>query len=122
MTVVPYTIISNSEKEACIEWTGLAGSNTGQPMQFNNLTKKSVQVFGTIGAAITIQGSNDPNVPLDYQNNTSNATWVTATDPAGNALSYSSAGGGQILQSYKYFRPNCASGTTNATVIIEAQK
>lgn len=117
MTIVPYTsnpIVPNGI--ATITWSGLTGTDTGQPMAFSSLADKTVQVFGTIGAAITIQGSNDPRVLTDP----GNAVWATLNDYAGNALSFTVAGLKLIAEAPQFIRPNCAAGTTNATVIILA--
>jgi hypothetical protein len=101
-----------------ISWTGLAGGNTGQPMQYSNLADKTVQVFGTIGAAILIQGSNDPNVIASP----GSAIWSTLNDNFGNALSFSSAGLSLIAEAPQYIRPSCGAGTTSATVIIVSNR
>lgn len=101
---------------AIIQWSGLTGGDTGQPMAYSNLADKTVQILGTIGGNITIEGSNDTNVIL----NPGSAVWQTLTDNLGNPLSFSSAGIKLIAESPRYLRPNCAAGTTNAIVIIIA--
>ena len=101
---------------AVANWTGLTGGDTGAPFSYCNNADKTVQVFGTIGAAITIQGSNDPNVIA----NPGSAVWVGLTDNFGNPLSFASAGMSLITEAPIYIRPSCAAGTTNATVIILA--
>ncbi len=122
MAVVNYTTDTPSAQQGMYvaNWSGLTGGDTGQPMAYSNLADKTVQVFGTIGAPITIEGSNDPRVVTDYANNTSAAAWETLTDMFGAALSFSIHGMALIAAAPRYIRPKCAAGTTNATVIIIA--
>lgn len=119
MTIVAYTVQGTTGTQGgltIINWSGLTGGDTGQPMAYSSLADKTVQVFGTIGAAITIEGSNDPNVILSP----GTAVWATLNDNFGNPLSFDAAGMGLITEAPQFIRPNCAAGTTNATVIIVA--
>jgi hypothetical protein len=119
MGIVSYTIQGTTGTQAglsIVNWSGLTGGDTGQPMTYSSLADKTVQVFGTIGAAITIEGSNDPNVLLSP----GSAVWATLTDNFGNPLSFTTAGLNLITEAPQFVRPKCAAGSTNATVIIVA--
>ncbi len=122
MAVVNYTSLTTSSQGGMFvaNWSGLSGTDTGQPLAYSNLADKTVQVFGTIGAPITIEGSNDPRVLTDYENGTETAEWEVLTDNFGGALSFSIPGLALIAQAPLYVRPNCADGDTDATVIIVA--
>jgi hypothetical protein len=112
MSIVNYTNANagNANGYALANWSGLTGGDTGQPFPFPNFADKTVQVFGTIGAAITIQGSND------------GTNWETLTDNFGGALIFNTHGLSLIAQAPLWVRPSCAAGTTNATVIILANQ
>ncbi len=118
MAVVQYTTDTPSGAQGMFvaNWTGLTGGDTGQPMAFSNLADKTVHVFGDIGAPISIEGSNDPRVIDDPDN----AEWEILVDNFGTALSFSGSGISVIAQAPRYIQPNCAAGTTDATVIIVA--
>ncbi len=108
MTVVAFTQSGAQQGQAIITWAGLTGGDTGAPVTYSSYADKTVQAFGTIGAAITIQGSND------------GTNWETLTDNFGGALIFNTHGLALIAQAPVYIRPSCAAGSTNATVIILA--
>jgi hypothetical protein len=93
------------EKAHLIKWTGLVGStaDVGDALEMPTWADRSVQVIGTFGTTtVSIQGSND------------GATWVTLTDTAAGALTFTSTGLRQILQVTRYIRPSAPSGTGTA--------
>lgn len=118
MAVIDYTTDTPAQQQGMFvaNWSGLTGGDTGQPMAASNLADKTVQVFGTIGAAITIEGSNDPRVLSDPDN----AEWEVLIDNFGSSISFTVKGLALIAAAPRYVRPNCAAGTTDATVIIIA--
>jgi hypothetical protein len=118
MTIVPFTIPSETGSNIVTNWTGLTGGDTGAPMPYSSFADKTVQCFGTIGAAITMQGSNDPRVISDA----GNANWFTLTNNLGASIAFAAAGGMLIAEAPLYIRPNCSAGTTSATVIINANQ
>lgn len=113
MAVVLYQNIESLDHQKIISWL-LTGGDTGQPFACSNLADKTVQIFGTIGAAISIQGSSDPRVDYDP----TNAQWETLTDNTGTAISYSTHALKLIAECPKYIRPSAAAGTTSATIIL----
>lgn len=118
-TTVAYTQTApNGNGIAIVEWAGLTGGAVGAPMSWCSFADKTVQVWGTIGAAILIQGSNDPLAATDPDN----AQWETLTDILGNPLSFSTHGMKTITEAPNWIRPNAGAGTTNAKVAILANQ
>ena len=118
MAVIDFNLVtaSSAPSVTVISWANLTGGDTGQPMKYQSFADKTVQAFGTIGSAITMQGSNDPRVESDPDN----AVWATLKDNLGEDLVFSEAVLAVIAQAPVYVRPSVASGATNATVIIVA--
>lgn len=101
---------------AILTWSGLTGGDVGGVSPWPNLADKTVHVFGTIGATITIEGSNDP-LALDDPDN---ASWIVLTNNFAASLAFDEAGMALIAEAPLYIRPNAAAGDTDATVIIVA--
>ncbi len=81
-------------------WDFDAAGQDGATAEIASFTDRSVQVSGTFGGTtVTIEGSNN------------GTTWVTLTDTAGTALTFTSAGLRQILQVTRYIRAKTTSGT-----------
>src|SRR3990172_5773841 len=87
-------------------WAALGSAETGDAYEFAGSGDRSVQVDGTFGAAVTIQGSND------------GTTYYTLTDPDGNALSFTANALEQVLEITRYIRPakGVAAGTVKVTI------
>ena len=105
-----------------VTWAALANGDVGSPLQRASMyADKTVQVFGTFGAAgsVTIQGSNDPRAVSDP----ANAVWFTMTDAQGNALVITAATGEAMLENPRFIRPNVTAGdgTTALTIIIASK-
>jgi len=106
MAVIPNTGTKTSSlfgQSSMITWSALATGDTGRPVQDCGLSDRSVQFTGAFGGAtVVLEGSND------------GTNWVTLTDPAGVALSFTSAGLKQVLQITRYTRPNVSGGAAVA--------
>lgn len=93
-----------------VRWAAMPNGNDGQAFEASWYNDRSVQVNGTFGSggSVTLQGSND------------GTNWVTLTDPAGSALTFTSAGLKAILPLPRYIRPNVTAGdgTTSLNVIL----
>lgn len=92
-------------------WTGLLNGDTGSPESGAQLSDKSVQVVGTVGAggSVSIQGSNDL------------VNWNILTDPQGNLLTFTTQPAlEQIQENPFYIRPivTAGDGTTNFSVTL----
>jgi hypothetical protein len=92
-------------ESALVSWTGLLNGDDGSSLEYGAYTDRSVQFVGTFGAGgtIVLEGSND------------GTTWVTLTDPQGNAISKTSASIEAISEATRYVRPRVTAGdgTTN---------
>jgi hypothetical protein len=96
------------EKASLITWSDIPTGNTGAAIQNPTHADRSVQVAGTFGGStVIIQGSNNSTNGVD-------GDWVTLTDPAGAALSFTSTGLKQILQVTKWVRPSVSGGAAAA--------
>jgi len=104
----PYRIIPDTRHKThaiVVEWQ-LASGETGQPFDGIEFPDKTVQMSGTFGAAVTMEGSNDV---------TGAGVWNTLTDPLGNVISMTSGGIETILENPYWVRPN-AGAITGVTV------
>jgi len=106
MAVIEYAdtgVQSLYGKSSLVSWSALATGDTGAPIQGVGLSDRSVQFTGTFGGAtVVLEGSND------------GTNYVTLTDPAGVALSFTSAGLKQLLQITRYMRPSVSGGAAVA--------
>ncbi|ESZ31247.1 hypothetical protein [Mesorhizobium sp. L2C067A000] len=96
------------------KWLAIPNGNQGNAVSLNTFQDRTVQVFGTFGAAgsVTIQGSNDGGT-----------TWATLTDPLGNALTFTAAGMKPIGMLSHQTRPSVTAGdgTTAISVWLHAR-
>lgn len=92
-----------------ILWETLTTTNSdGDWVETAMLSDKTVQVLGTFSGTptLTMQGSND------------GATAVTLTDPAAVDITFTAAGGSQILENYAFVRPVLTSGDGSTDVDV----
>lgn len=84
-----------------VAWLAVPNGNTGEAVAMGEYADRSVQVTGTFGTggSVSLQGSNDDG-----------ATWVTLTDPAGSAVTFTGAGLKQVLQSTQKLRCSVTAG------------
>lgn len=74
-------------------WSGLATGDDGAPVELPGYADRSVQVDGTFGGAtVAIQVSN------------TGSTWFPATDPQGNAISFTAGGLEQLEEVARHTR------------------
>ena len=105
-----------------IKWSGLLNGDQGAAFAVPQHTDKSVQVFGTFGAAGSVQmeGSNEQPAQQDNQSPTA-PTWVLLHDATQTTSSAkTSASAYQLLENTAQIRPNVTAGdgTTNLTVEV----
>lgn len=95
-----------------VEWNSLNNSDSGAPLNLPQFADRSIQVAGTFGSGGTLimEGSN--------RLETESPVYAPLVDPQGNAISFTSAGIEQILESSYLIRPRVTAGdgTTNLTV------
>jgi len=82
-------------------WETITNANSdGSPVAASSFAHASVQVTGTFGGATcTIQASND------------GSNWVTATDQAGAAVTFTSAGLKHVYTKAAFIRPLLSGGS-----------
>ena len=98
-------------------YAGLDNGDDGAPIYCDTHQPVSVQVIGTPGSGgvISFEGSNVAAA------GTTDANYFILTDPAGNALTYTNAVGGDAVDSdVKWIRPHVTAGdgSTDLTAII----
>jgi hypothetical protein len=94
-------------------WTPLAAAgDVGQALQRTDLSDRSVQVTGTFaGATLVFEGSND------------GVNFFPLSNPAGSALSFTSAGLMQMTTATAWVRPHVSAGSGAAlTVTMTARR
>lgn len=96
-----------------ISWLGLSVADAvGAAFLSGDFQDKSVQVIGTFGAGgtVLIEGTNEAT-PVN---------WSTLSDPAGVALSFTSAGIKAVLENTRWIRPKVSAGdgTTDIDVMM----
>jgi hypothetical protein len=119
MSVIPPTYPTKAETldyagVSIVQWTPLANSDSGTPVEMANFSDRSVQVTGTFGAGgtIVIEGSID------------GTNYVTLSDPSSTALSKTAAFLEAILEVVRYIRPRVTAGdgTTSLTCTMIFKK
>lgn len=91
-----------------ILWAPLTTTDDiGIPIEMPGSADRTIQFTGTFGAGgtIVLQGSNvlAPVAGTD-------ADWFTLTDPQGNAISKTAAGGEAVLELTRWVRPKVTAG------------
>src|SRR5437899_12821646 len=105
-----------------VKWI-LANGDTGLPFIDGQYPDKSVQIYGTFGAAGSVKIEGSDEAPQTIENPTPVApTWFTLRDPrAGtNLLVFTAADGQEILENVTQIRPNVTAGdgTTSIKVVM----
>ncbi len=108
-TIKPTRVSTPFEGSGCEvwKWVGIAASDTCLPVLCGLWPDKSVQLEGTFGGNLTIEGSNDP----------AGAVYSTLNDPQGNPLTtMSTARIETVLEHCYLIRPTAAVGVTATNV------
>lgn len=108
----------NSTKSKTTQWSNLVDGDVGDYVRTGNFPDNTVQFIGVTGGTVTMKGSNDPKVETDI----SNSVWFDLTDPQGNVISSTSAGGKLVAEAPAYIRPEAGSGVTAGTVILHSKE
>lgn len=88
-------------------WTTVHGDTIGAAMECPDQTDAVVTITGTFDSAtVVIQGSNDAT------------TWLTLTDPQGNAISKTASAVEQITEVPRYLRPSLSGGAASDALKI----
>lgn len=96
-------------------YADMADGDDGAPIRFPEWADRSVQVKGTFGTGgnLRFEGSNDEGT-----------TYFTLTDPQGNAIDLTAAGGKQVTEIAERSRPRVTAGdgATSLTVIVTCRR
>lgn len=115
MATVQPTFVWTQQGVCAVTWTALTEVNAdGAPFDSAHLSDKSFHVKGTFGTGGTClcEGSNDKASP----------TYVTLTDPQGNAISKTAEAIEQILENTLLTRPRVSAGTGVSLTVIMVGK
>ena len=110
MATVNRTRVKNLTNSETITWAAVTGSDVGDAYEYSKFADKTVQVLGTFGDTLTIQGSND------------GTNWATLSDSSGVELTFTAADIKLIAESPRYIRPSAGASITSVTVIIQATR
>jgi len=112
MAVIPWTVVVTPHDGGgvkLVKWEGLAANDTGRPFNVAAYPDKTVQLVGTFGGNLLIEGSMD----LDE----STAVYATLADPQGNALSgISAAKIENVLEHVYLLRPSAGASVSDVDV------
>lgn len=116
MAIVPYiateiqTLFGHAWR---IQWLGMTAGDTGVPLEQPIAADRSIQIEGTFGGTVTIQGTNEA-----CHETTDNPHWETLHDPQGNPITPSAAALTQISEVTAGLRPSIGAGVTAVTVTL----
>jgi len=106
--------MSGDNSVITVTWANMANGDDGAPFKAAEWGDRSVQAFGTWGAAgnMRVEGSNDQ------------VNYSPLTDPQGNALDYAAAKIEVVTEVTKVVRPRVTAGdgTTDITVVLLARR
>lgn len=108
MAVVNFTKVKNLVGTETVTWTPVTGSDTATPYEYGKFADKTIQVFGTFGDTLTIQGSND------------GTNWATISDSLGVELTFTAVGIKLIAENPRFIRPSPGGSISSVTIIIQA--
>lgn len=112
MAVIPWSVVVTPHDGGgvkLVRWLALAATDTGRPFNVAAYPDKTVQLVGTFGGNVLIEGSMNP-VEAD-------AVYATLNDPQGNALSAISAAKIEnVLEHVYLLRPSAGAGVSAVDV------
>lgn len=94
-----------------VSWA-LAAGDTGKPVLFAQYPDRTVQMTGTFGSA-TLRGSN-----LAAPDDATAAHWFNLTDPQGNAITLTAAGGELIAENPMWLSPITTGGSGYVITVV----
>lgn len=125
MAVTPITDYKadTADRTRVLAWEGMTTNDTGMPVNVALWADKSIHIFGNFGSGATVvwQGSNDPRANPKHDDHAS-ATWLTLTDPQGNALSKTAEAIEQVLENTWWVRPKVTGGTNPDIDVVTTMK
>lgn len=110
MATIDFTKAKNLVHTESVIWSAVTASDVGEAREYAKFNDKTVQVFGTFGGTVSIEGSND------------GTNWETLTDNLGVVLEFIAKGIKLIAENPRFVRPSAGSGVSSVTVIIQATR
>lgn len=109
-------VLSYGDEAHVLFWDGLLNGDIGSPIEMPGSSDRSIQFTGTfgVGGTIVLQGSNMAT-PVE----STDADWFTLTDPQGNVISKTAAGGEAVTELTRWVRPKVTAG--DGTTDLEAR-
>lgn len=97
-----------SSGKATYLWETVTGSDVGEALEVNGHAglAMAVQMTGTFGAAVTMQGSID------------GSTWASLKDTQGNDAALSATGIIELSTAVKFIRPSAAASVSDVDVYL----
>ena len=91
----------------------LANLDDGAPFGNPEYSDRTVQATGNFGAggSVALEGSNDGGT-----------TWFPVTNPAGDPVVFTAAGGMAIIENTQMLRPRATVAVTNVNLILMARR
>lgn len=97
----------------CVAYSwSLGAGDTGAPLALYTFPDKTVTVTGTFGS-VTLRGSNKEN-----PNDATAGDWFNLTDPQGNAITLTAAGGELIAENPLWISPITTGGAGYTVTIL----
>lgn len=94
-----------------VSWS-LGAGDTGKPVLFAQFPDRTVQITGTFGS-VTLRGSNKAS-PSDA----TAGDWFNLTDPQGNAITLTAAGGELIAENPLWISPITTGGSGYVVTVV----
>ncbi len=112
MASVAFTSNNNVTGDQVSYSWALGAGDTGAPLNISKYPDKTVQITGTFGS-VTLRGSNKEN-----PNDATAGDWFNLTDPQGNAITLSAAGGELIAENPLWISPITTGGSGYVITIV----
>ena len=112
MAIIDLQTNAQGAAGAVFLWETVTGDDTGEPLQLNGMAGLAVcvQMTGTFGAAVTMQGSVD------------GTNWATLKTVDGSDAELTAAGLLEIATGARYIRPSAASGVSDVDVYLASRR
>lgn len=111
MSSVGFTKVPTLGDSASYSWS-LGAGDTGAPLAMSTFPDKTVHITGTFGS-VTLRGSNK-----EKPNDATAVDWFDLTDPQGNAITLTAAGGVLIAENPLWISPITTGGSGYVVTIL----
>lgn len=115
IAVQPQKVPWDGPIKAWLWETLTATNNVGERVFVGHLPSKSIQVMGTFGGPVTFRGSNKPDPDVTVA-----ADWFNLTDPTQTTISFTAAGGKEVMEQVLWVSPAAAAGVSDVDLYLLA--